>query len=141
MTQRLSGTEPTWAADPIRRPLQSGSGSRHRDRGSYEQEDGVSDNLKGVEDVLLSLKSPTVAKVQAEGWLSVSTIVDEYRVPQLIPGLKHLGDEDSRLTAARPIWRSVAKRHVLDCSYGTEPPLVFLAAYGRWARTMIPGEV
>jgi ATP phosphoribosyltransferase len=51
-------------------------------------------NLKAVEDVLPSLKSPTVAKLQAEGWFSVSTIVDQDLVRELIPRLKELGAED-----------------------------------------------
>jgi ATP phosphoribosyltransferase len=51
-------------------------------------------NLKAVEDVLPSLKSPTVAKLQAEGWFSVSTIVDQDLVRELVPRLKELGAED-----------------------------------------------
>ena len=51
-------------------------------------------NLKAVEDVLPSLKSPTVAKLQAEGWFSVSTVVDQELVRDLIPRLKEFGAED-----------------------------------------------
>ena len=51
-------------------------------------------HLKAVEDVLPSLKSPTVAKLQAEGWFSVSTVVDQDRVRDLIPKLKDFGAED-----------------------------------------------
>ena len=51
-------------------------------------------HLKAVEDVLPSLKSPTVAKLQAEGWFSVSTVVDQDLVRDLIPKLKDFGAED-----------------------------------------------
>jgi ATP phosphoribosyltransferase len=51
-------------------------------------------NLAAVEGILPSMKSPTVAKLQAEGWYSVSTIIDEHRVRDLIPELKRLGAED-----------------------------------------------
>ena len=51
-------------------------------------------NLKRVEEILPSMKSPTVAKLQAEGWYSVSTIVDSDIVRTLIPDLKEAGAED-----------------------------------------------
>ncbi len=51
-------------------------------------------NLARVETILPSLKSPTIAKLQAEGWYSVSTILDEGRVRELIPQLKDAGAED-----------------------------------------------
>ena len=50
-------------------------------------------NLAKVEAVLPSLKSPTISKLQAEGWYAVSTIVDEELVRELIPALKQVGAE------------------------------------------------
>ncbi len=50
--------------------------------------------LGRVESVLPSLKSPTIAKLRAEGWYSVSTIVDESVVRDIIPELKAAGAED-----------------------------------------------
>lgn len=50
--------------------------------------------LRQVQTFLPSLKSPTVAKLQAEGWYSVSTVVDEAVVRDLIPELKAAGAED-----------------------------------------------
>lgn len=50
--------------------------------------------LGRVEAVLPSLKSPTIAKLRAEGWYSVSTIVDESVVRDIIPELKAAGAED-----------------------------------------------
>lgn len=50
--------------------------------------------LARVEAVLPSLKSPTIAKLRAEGWYSVSTIVDESVVRDIIPELKAAGAED-----------------------------------------------
>lgn len=50
--------------------------------------------LARVEEMVPSLKSPTVAKLQAEGWYSVSTIVDQELVRDLIPKLKEAGAED-----------------------------------------------
>lgn len=52
------------------------------------------DNLAVVEGILPSLKSPTVSKLQAEGWYAVNTIVDEKLVRRLIPRLKAAGAED-----------------------------------------------
>ena len=46
-----------------------------------------------VESMLPSLKSPTVSKLQAEGWFAVNTIVDEELVRDLIPRLKDAGAE------------------------------------------------
>ena len=51
-------------------------------------------NLATVEAILPSLKSPTIAKLQAEGWYSVSTILDQGLVRDLIPKLKESGAED-----------------------------------------------
>jgi len=51
-------------------------------------------NLRRVEEILPSMKSPTVAKLQTEGWFSVSTIVDSDVVRRLIPDLKEAGAED-----------------------------------------------
>ena len=50
--------------------------------------------LQRVEALLPSMKSPTVAKLQAEGWYSVSTIVDESVVRDIVPELKAAGAED-----------------------------------------------
>ena len=51
-------------------------------------------NLPAVEDILPSLKSPTVSKLQAEGWYAVNTVVDEGLVRRLIPRLRAAGAED-----------------------------------------------
>ncbi len=50
-------------------------------------------NLTKVEDMLPSLKSPTVSKLQAEGWYAINTIVDEHLIRDLIPQLKDAGAE------------------------------------------------
>jgi ATP phosphoribosyltransferase len=50
-------------------------------------------NLTKVENMLPSLKSPTVSKLQAEGWYAINTIVDEHLVRDLIPKLKDAGAE------------------------------------------------
>ncbi len=50
--------------------------------------------LQQVEDILPSMKSPTISKLQAQGWYSVSTIVDESVVRDIIPELKAAGAED-----------------------------------------------
>jgi ATP phosphoribosyltransferase len=49
--------------------------------------------LPTVEKLLPSLKSPTISKLQAEGWFAVNTIVDEEIVRDLIPKLKEAGAE------------------------------------------------
>lgn len=51
-------------------------------------------NLAAVEGILPSLKSPTISKLQTEGWYAVNTIVDQGLVRQLIPRLKASGAED-----------------------------------------------
>jgi ATP phosphoribosyltransferase len=51
-------------------------------------------NLAGVEAILPSMKSPTVGKLQADGWFSVSTILDQELMRELIPRLKDAGAED-----------------------------------------------
>ena len=51
-------------------------------------------NLTEVENLLPSLKSPTVSKLQAEGWYAINTIVDENLVRDLIPKLKDAGAEE-----------------------------------------------
>ena len=51
-------------------------------------------NLSIVEGILPSLKSPTVSKLQTEGWYAVNTIVDQELVRRLIPRLKASGAED-----------------------------------------------
>lgn len=50
-------------------------------------------NLAKVEALLPSLKSPTISKLQAEGWYAVNTIVNEDLVRELIPKLKVNGAE------------------------------------------------
>jgi len=50
-------------------------------------------SLATVEAILPSLKSPTISKLQAEGWFAVNTIVDEEVVRDLIPQLKEAGAE------------------------------------------------
>ena len=52
------------------------------------------ENLAKVENILPSLKSPTISKLRAEGWYAVNTIVDEELVRRLIPRLKASGAED-----------------------------------------------
>ncbi len=51
-------------------------------------------NLAEVEGILPSLKSPTISKLQADGWYAVNTIVDEEQVRRLIPRLRAAGAED-----------------------------------------------
>jgi ATP phosphoribosyltransferase len=50
-------------------------------------------SLAAVEALLPSLRSPTVSKLQTEGWYAVNTIVDEEVVRELIPRLKEAGAE------------------------------------------------
>ena len=52
------------------------------------------DDLGAVEDLLPSLKSPTVSPLKAPDWFSVSTIVNARDVRILIPRLKAAGAED-----------------------------------------------
>ncbi len=47
--------------------------------------------LAAVESILPSMKSPTIGRLQAEGWFSVSTIVEQELVRELIPRLKEAG--------------------------------------------------
>jgi ATP phosphoribosyltransferase len=51
-------------------------------------------NLATIEGILPSLKSPTISKLQADGWYAVNTIVDKNQVRRLIPRLKSSGAED-----------------------------------------------
>ena len=51
-------------------------------------------NLPAIEELLPSMKSPTISKLQAEGWYAVSTIVNEDIVRKIIPKLKASGAED-----------------------------------------------
>jgi ATP phosphoribosyltransferase len=51
-------------------------------------------NLTTIEGILPSLKSPTISKLQAEGWYAVNTIVVQEQVRRLIPRLKSSGAED-----------------------------------------------
>jgi ATP phosphoribosyltransferase len=51
-------------------------------------------NLSAVQALLPSMKSPTISKLQAEGWYAVSTIVNEDVVRRIIPKLKSSGAED-----------------------------------------------
>jgi len=50
-------------------------------------------SLAQVEALLPSLRSPTISKLQTEGWYAVNTIVDEEIVRELIPRLKEAGAE------------------------------------------------
>jgi ATP phosphoribosyltransferase len=50
-------------------------------------------SLARVEGLLPSLRSPTVSKLQTEGWYAINTIVDEEKVRELIPLLKEAGAE------------------------------------------------
>ena len=50
-------------------------------------------HLAAVEALLPALRSPTIAKLQAEGWFAINTIVDEAVVRDLIPALKDAGAE------------------------------------------------
>ncbi len=50
--------------------------------------------LPKVERLLPSMKSPTVSKLQVEGWYAVSTVIDERVVRDIIPALKEAGAED-----------------------------------------------
>jgi len=50
-------------------------------------------SLAVVEGLLPSLRSPTVSKLQSEGWYAVNTIIDEEAVRELIPKLKEAGAE------------------------------------------------
>ena len=52
------------------------------------------DNLAVIEELLPSMKSPTISKLQAKGWYAVSTIVNEDIVRKIIPKLKASGAED-----------------------------------------------
>ena len=52
------------------------------------------DNLAAVEEILPSLKSPTISQLQTPGWYAVNTIVDSHLVRELIPRLKAAGAED-----------------------------------------------
>lgn len=51
-------------------------------------------NLAAVEDLLPSLKSPTVSTLKEPGWFAVNTIVNAREVRTLIPQLKAAGAED-----------------------------------------------
>jgi ATP phosphoribosyltransferase len=51
-------------------------------------------NLTAVQALLPAMKSPTISKLQAEGWYAVSTIVNEDVVRRIIPKLKASGAED-----------------------------------------------
>ena len=52
------------------------------------------DYLSAVEDMLPSLRSPTVSKLRQDGWYAVNTVVDEGLVRRLIPRLRAAGAED-----------------------------------------------
>ncbi len=51
-------------------------------------------NLARVEELLPSLRSPTVSHLKESDWYAVNTIVDEAQVRALIPALKAAGAED-----------------------------------------------
>jgi len=50
-------------------------------------------DLPEVRSILPSLKSPTISRLEADGWYAVNTIVDESEVRVLIPRLKAAGAE------------------------------------------------
>jgi ATP phosphoribosyltransferase len=50
-------------------------------------------SLATIERLVPALKSPTISKLQAEGWYAINTIVDEEIVRDLIPQLKEAGAE------------------------------------------------
>jgi ATP phosphoribosyltransferase len=51
-------------------------------------------SLRQVVAILPSMKSPTISKLQTEGWYAISTVVDESVIRDLIPDLKDAGAED-----------------------------------------------
>lgn len=51
-------------------------------------------DLAVVEEMLPSLKSPTVSTLKQDGWFAIQTIVDSSQVRGLIPRLKAAGAED-----------------------------------------------
>lgn len=52
------------------------------------------DNLDAVVNLLPSMKGPTVSHLSTEGWIALTTIVDEHIVRDLIPCLKQAGARD-----------------------------------------------
>jgi ATP phosphoribosyltransferase len=52
------------------------------------------ENLQKVEEILPSMKSPTISELRTKGWYAVNTIVDADLVRRLIPELKAAGAED-----------------------------------------------
>jgi ATP phosphoribosyltransferase len=52
------------------------------------------DNIERVEELLPSMKAPTVSKLKTEGWFAVNTVMDESIVREIIPQLKEAGAED-----------------------------------------------
>jgi len=49
------------------------------------------ENLKKVEALLPALKSPTISKLETEGWYSITTIISENIVREIIPELLEAG--------------------------------------------------
>ncbi len=52
------------------------------------------EDLDKMVDILPALKGPTVSKLTTEGWVALTTIVDEHTVRDLIPELRKNGAED-----------------------------------------------
>ncbi len=52
------------------------------------------ENLDGVLKILPALKAPTVSHLKQEPWLSVSTVMDETKVRDIVPELLELGATD-----------------------------------------------
>lgn len=51
-------------------------------------------NVEAVENLLPSLKAPTVSNLKTPGWYAINTILDETIVREIIPKLKKAGAED-----------------------------------------------
>lgn len=51
-------------------------------------------DLKGVLNILPSIKSPTVSELSDSEWVAINTIIDEAKVRSLIPSLKENGAAD-----------------------------------------------
>jgi ATP phosphoribosyltransferase len=50
-------------------------------------------NLDAILDLLPSLRGPTISNLTEEGWVAITTVVDEKIVRDLIPALKEAGGE------------------------------------------------
>lgn len=52
------------------------------------------ENVERVEELLPSMKAPTVSQLKTPGWFAINTIVDEKVVREIIPALIEAGAED-----------------------------------------------